>query len=217
MHRGEEDYIKYIYKLTIEANKNIVKNNILSELLGYTNQSVNEMVKRLVKKELVEFIPYKGVRLTQNGIVEAKRLVRNHSLWEVFLVNKLGYSWEEVHVEAEKLEHAGSNELIERLFNYLGKPNYCVHGNAIPKLDGNMPKTYNLSLNNVNVGDVFIVKRVLDHPKLLKFLKQINLELHKSIKIINKDEVNGLISVLIDNKLFDIKSIDGEKIYGIIN
>ncbi|MFA7038467.1 MAG: metal-dependent transcriptional regulator, partial [Bacilli bacterium] len=93
MHRGEEDYIKYIYKLTIEANKNIVKNNILSELLGYTNQSVNEMVKRLVKKELVEFIPYKGVRLTQNGIVEAKRLVRNHSLWEVFLVNKLGYSW----------------------------------------------------------------------------------------------------------------------------
>lgn len=214
MHRGEEDYIKYIYKLTIEANKDIVKNNALSELLGFTNQSVNEMVKRLEKKKLVDFIPYKGVKLTKKGIEEAKRLVRNHSLWEVFLVNKLGYSWEEVHQEAEKLEHAGSDELIERLYNFLDKPDYCVHGNAIPHLDGSMATTYNLSLDYTKKADSFKIKRVIDHPKLLNYLRNHKLELNKVITVINKDEFNGFISVLVDKNKIDIPFVVAEKIYG---
>lgn len=214
MHRAEEDYIKYIYKLTIEANKDIVKNNDLSELLGYTSQSVNEMVNRLAKKKLLDFIPYKGVKLTKKGIEEAKRLVRNHSLWEVFLVNKLGYSWEDVHKEAEKLEHAGLNELIERLYNYLDKPDYCVHGNAIPKLDGSIATTYNLSLDTTITNDLFIIKRVIDHPKLLKYLRDHNLELNKVLKIIDKDEFNGFLTVSLEKEQIDIPFVVAEKIYG---
>lgn len=214
MHRAEEDYIKYIYKLTIEANKDIVKNNELSELLGFTNQSVNEMVKRLEKKKLLTFVPYKGVQLTKKGILEAKRLVRNHSLWEVFLVTKLGYSWEEVHVEAEKLEHVGSNELVERLYNYLDKPDYCVHGNAIPRSDGSIPTTYNLNLVSLEKDDNFIIKRVIDHPNLLTYLRKHNLELNKILKITAKDEFNGVISVLLNKKELEVPYIVAEKIYG---
>lgn len=214
MHRGEEDYIKYIYKLTIEANKDLVKNSDLSELFGFTNQSVNEMVKRLAKKKLVDFIPYKGVKLTNKGIEEAKRLVRNHSLWEVFLVEKLGYSWEEVHKEAEGLEHVGTNQLIERLYNFLDKPDYCVHGNAIPRLDGTIATTYNLSLNDAKKNDSFIIKRVIDHPNLLKYLKDNSLELHKVVKVIEKDEFNGYLKISFELKELDIPFIVAEKIFG---
>ncbi|QWB95485.1 metal-dependent transcriptional regulator [Mycoplasmatota bacterium] len=214
MYRAEEDYIKNIYKLTVEKNKKIVKNNELAEVLGFTDQTVNEMIKKLVTKKLVSFIPYKGVSLTSKGLNESIRLVRNHRLWEVFLVNHLNYKWTEVHEEAEKLEHASSDLLIENLFKYLKQPVYCVHGNAIPNLDGSVAKTFDFSLSDCNPGDVFILKRVMDQPKLLKFLDEKNIRLYSILKIVGKDTFNGMIEISYLNETFYVSLIIADKLFG---
>jgi len=216
VHRAEEDYIKNIYKLTVEKQRKMVKNNELAEVLGFTDQTVNEMIKKLASKKLISFIPYKGVSLTKKGLAESIRLVRNHRLWEVFLVNHLNYEWADVHEEAEKLEHASSVLLIENLFKYLDEPAYCVHGNAIPQLDGRVSKTFNLSLSECHINDTFILKRVMDQPKLLKFLDDKNIKLQSVFKVVEKDEFNAMIKVLCDDQLIDMSMVIADKIFGMV-
>src|SRR5690554_7083652 len=114
MHRSEEDYLKAIYEISVNTESNLVKSVDVAETLGFTVQSVNEKIKRLDSKGYVNFIPYKGVELTKKGLEESIRMVRAHRIWEVFLMEKVGYSWHEVHEEAEDLEHAASDKLIER-------------------------------------------------------------------------------------------------------
>lgn len=215
MHRAEEDYLKNIYKLTIEKNRDVVKNIELAEVLGFTDQSVNEMVKRLTKKKFLNFKPYIGVSLTEKGIVEAKRLVRNHRVWEVFLVEKLGYAWSDVHEEAEKLEHASSDKLIKSLYQYLDYPIYCVHGNAIPGLDGHSANMFDLSLDKLAIGDVFMVRRVMDQSRLLNYLDEINIELNTRLEVIDKDEFNGFLTVKINEEDRVISMVTAEKIFGL--
>jgi DtxR family Mn-dependent transcriptional regulator len=216
MHRAEEDYIKNIYKLTVEKQRKMVKNNELAEVLGFTDQTVNEMIKKLASKKLISFIPYKGVSLTNKGLAESIRLVRNHRLWEVFLVNHLNYKWTEVHEEAEKLEHASSELLIENLFKYLDEPAYCVHGNAIPQLDGHVAKTYNFSLTECEPNDTFILKRVMDQPKLLSFLDEKDIRLQSVLKVVEKDAFNAMIKISVEDQQFYISFVIADKLFGIV-
>lgn len=194
LYRAEEDYIKTIYELSLNTNNHVVKSIDIANSLDLTIQSVNEMVKKLAKKAFLDFIPYKGVKLTAKGRSEAIRLVRSHRIWEVFLMDHLGFSWEEVHTEAESLEHAASMKVIDKLYTFIGKPKYCMHGNPIPDEDGNTDVVFNKTLYKFKKGDTFTLKRVLDNHDLLTFLNINNVNINDSFIINEIDDFNETIS-----------------------
>lgn len=204
MNRSEEDYIKTIYELLVNSNQEIIKNTEIAEAMGFTDQSVNEMVKKLSKKEYLEFIPYKGVKLTSEGKLQAIRLIRAHRVWEVFLMDHLKYSWHEVHEQAEFLEHAGNKELVDRLYQYLGSPKYCGHGNPIPTYDGKIVNVYNKSLLSHNIGETFQLKRVLDDKSLLTFLDQHNICIDDTFTVTSKDDFSGFLKLVSEDKEYII-------------
>ncbi len=130
MTPNKEDYIKVIYKLG--GAKNIVSNKNIANSLHVSGASTTEMMNKLVKSNMIEYIPYQGAKLTTDGIKVAKELIRNHRIWEVFLVQALGFEKHEVHEQAELLEHVSSDELIKRLSIFLNTPTHCPHGSEIP-------------------------------------------------------------------------------------
>ena len=195
LNRAAEDYIKAIYELTIQNDAPMIKTNEISDYFGYTDQSVNEMIKKLNQKKLVNFIPYKGIHLTNKGKKEAIRMIRAHRIWEVFLTDKLGLSWEDVHEDAEKLEHATSSRVLDLLYDFIGRPDFCQHGNPIPNEQGNIKKASNFSLSECRVGDVFMLTRVLDLKALLLYLNEENIKLNDQFIVLEKDEFNEIIKV----------------------
>lgn len=195
MNRAEEDYIKTIYELTVEKKQTLIKANEIADRFGFTDQSVNEMIKKLEKKHLVSFIPYKGISLTKKGKDVAIRMIRAHRIWEVFLTEKLGFSWENVHEDAEMLEHATSAEVLEKLFHFLGDPKYCQHGNPIPNFQGKIEEATSLSLSETKPGESFELLRVLDHKELLMYLNQQGMKLYDQYRVLSKDPFNGLMRV----------------------
>jgi DtxR family Mn-dependent transcriptional regulator len=214
MYRAEEDYIKNIYKLTVEQNRDIVKNVEIAEIMESTDQTVNEMVRRLATKKLVKFTPYKGVNLTNKGMNEAIRLVRNHRLWEKFLVEKLNYPWSKVHQEAERLEHASSEDLMSHIYESLGNPVVCAHGNPIPGIEKPLGYDAQVSLSSAKMGDRFKVKRVLDQRKLLEFLDNNSLHLGIELKVIALDEYSKLMTLSYKDQTLDLTAIITDKIFG---
>jgi len=214
MNRAEEDYIKTIYELTVERKQSLIKSNELAESFGYTDQSVNEMIKRLESKHLVSFYPYKGLSLTNKGKQIAIRMIRSHRIWEVFLTEKLGFSWESVHNDAELLEHATSDELLERLYDFLGEPKYCQHGNPIPDLQGHMGESSTLSLLDFQSGDLMKLTRVLDTKELLVFLNDKKIKLYDILRIVEKDDFNQTITIENNSKQDIISFQTGKMLFG---
>jgi len=133
----EENYLKALYKLSDGSNKS-VNTNALAELLKSTPASVTDMIKKLHEKKLVDHVKYKGAFLTQEGAKLALSIIRRHRIWEVFLVEKLQFTWDEIHEIAEELEHIDSDLLIERLDVFLGFPEIDPHGDPIPSADGHI-------------------------------------------------------------------------------
>lgn len=209
-----EDYLKLIYELGNDAPEPYVKNAKLAGHLGYTIQSVNEMIKRMDRMKLVTYKPYKGVRLTKKGHDEALRMIRAHRIWEVFLSSKLGLPWEALHDEAEKLEHATSAQVLNRLYDYLNKPQYCNHGNPIPDENGEIAHAYNKTLFSKQEGETFVVKRVMDYKPLLTHLNKLDLSLHDRLEIIEKDTFSKTIKVLKNNKTIVVSQNVAEMIFG---
>jgi len=214
INRAEEDYIKAIYELTIQNNQPMIKTNEISEYFGYTDQSVNEMIKKLNQKKYVNFVPYRGINLTTKGKKEAIRMIRAHRIWEVFLTDKLGISWEDVHEDAEKLEHATSERVLNLLYDYIGKPDFCQHGNPIPNLQGDIKKASNFSLASCEVGDVFKLTRVLDLKALLIYLNKENIKLNDELKVIEKNEFNEIIKVKHYNEQITMSMKTAKMLFG---
>jgi len=214
LNRAEEDYIKAIYELTTEKNVDLVKTIDLVDRLGFTDQTVNEMIKKLSHKNLVSFLPYKGISLTKSGLEEAIRMIRTHRLWEVFLTEKLGFSWEDVHEDAELLEHATSKNVLDKLYDYLEKPKFCQHGNPIPNEEGFFVENDYIELLNVEKNNLFQIRRVLDIKELLIFLNQQNIKLNDVCEVIDKDDFNQTIQIKIlsENKIISYKT--AKMIYG---
>ena len=130
MTPNKEDYIKAIYKLG--GKDEFVSNKAINQMLNLSAASTTEMLNKLVNDGTVEYIRYTGAKLTKKGIKVAERLIRSHKIWEVFLVNSLGFSGESVHEQAEVLEHSSSVEMTGRLAEFLGNPTHCPHGEEIP-------------------------------------------------------------------------------------
>jgi DtxR family Mn-dependent transcriptional regulator len=205
MNRGEQDYIKAIFQLhenSINRNKEEehVSNNDLAEYLGHTLQTVNETIKKLAQKDLLIYKPYKGCKLTEKGSAEALRLVRVHRLWELFLMEKLHFNWEEVHQEAEHLEHATSISLEEKLYYFLGEPEYCPHGNPIPDLEGNMKNRKLMPLSEGAIGITYILKKVIDSPDLLIYLNSQGITLDDNLIIREKDDYSEILKIMKDDE-----------------
>lgn len=200
MFRSEEDYLKTIYELSLEQDRLQVKTSEIAEVLGHTDQSVNEKIKKLVSKDYLIFEPYKGVSLTKQGIDEAIRMIRAHRLWEVFLMQDLGFHWTELHQDAEELEHASSKKIIESLYKHLGEPQYCKHGNPIPDLEGNTPPIALKSLVDSKDGDDFTVSRVIDKKELLLFLDGHDIGMRSKLKVISNNAFAESIDVEVDGK-----------------
>ena len=199
----EEKYIKAIYHLINEGsdNEGSVGTNQLAEAMNTSAASVSDMIKRLHHKDYVNYLKYKGVSLTKIGFLIAVKIIRKHRLWKVFLVDKLGFKWDEVHVIAEQLEHINSAKLTDKLDSFLGFPRLDPHGDAIPDENGTISKTTSKTLlANVQTETSGIVVAVNDENKsLLTYLDKINIHLGSTIKVIEKIEFDDSLEILINN------------------
>jgi len=213
MTKSEEDYIKLLYQPSL-PNQGGMKASSIAKFFGYTEQSVHEMIKRLQAKKLLEFVPYKPIYLTAKGRNLALTMIRSHRIWEVFLYEKLGYRWDEVHALGELLEHINHEGIVERLFQYLKQPKNCPHGNQIPSLDKQDKVDSFTPLNQVNVKSRFTVRRVEDDPELLSFLTSIQIELGTVIHILNVDTFNEFMQVSVNNQSFTISFKNASRVFG---
>lgn len=196
----EENYLKAIY-LIYEKSNDIVSTNAIAERLNTTPASVTDMIKKLSVKNLIIYEKYKGSKLSQEGTKIATSLIRKHRLWETFLVEKLKFSWDEVHDIAEDLEHINSDPLIARLDEYLGYPKYDPHGDPIPNSEGKFTLREQQDLINLTVGDQGVLIGVKNHDdSFLSYLNEIGVSLGIHIEIIEKNDYDKSISILIDNK-----------------
>lgn len=168
----EENYLKAIFKLSAEQEGNI-STSAIAEELAINAASVTDMIKKLAAKKLITYKPYQGVQLTTKGRKIAVDIIRKHRLWEVFLVEKLQFNWSEVHDIAEQLEHIKSEELINRLDDFLGNPHFDPHGDPIPDKDGHFHHAEPVLLSEVDPGASVIIQGVKDDSKdLLHYLEQ---------------------------------------------
>ncbi len=194
----EENYLKAIYHLSDGGNYS-VNTNSLAESMNTSPASANDMVKRLAQKKLIGHQKYKGATLQKKGEEIALRIIRKHRLWEVFLVEKLSFKWDEVHEIAEQLEHIQSPLLIRRLDEFLGYPTIDPHGDPIPNEHGEMKKTIKAAISELPVGTKGIIVSVNnDDSALLKHLDQINVQLGAKVKIIDRMDFDKSVSIKID-------------------
>lgn len=178
-----ENYLKAIYKLSEHDDKEITTNAI-AERVGIASSSVTVMLRRLSEKKLIEYTKYKGVMLTGEGREIAINIIRKHRIWEVFLVDKLGFGWDKVHNMAEELEHINSEELIEKLYEFLGRPGFDPHGDPIPTAHGKFIHVKTLKLSEVKVNKVVKMCGVIDHSSpFLQYLDKVGVSLGSEIEV----------------------------------
>jgi DtxR family Mn-dependent transcriptional regulator len=195
LSQTEENYLKAIYSLEL-SNSNKVSTTLIAKQLKTKASSVTDMVKKLADKNLVNYKKYKGVSTTKKGKDIAVRIVRKHRLWEVFLVNKLNYNWDEVHDIAEQLEHIQSDSLTDRIEEYLDYPTYDPHGDPIPDKEGNIAHHKNIMLSSIGKNKSCVIIGVKDSSSaFLKFLDNANIKLGSTIKVISKEEFDNSIVI----------------------
>lgn len=166
---SEENYLKAIFSLG--GNESSVSTRAIAQQLNAKDSSVTDMMKKLAAKGLLDYVKYKGVNLTDQGLKSALVVIRRHRLWEVFLVQKLGFTWDEVHDVAEQLEHIQSPKLLNRLDDFLGFPEADPHGDPIPNQYGEMPQQTRMLLTDAECGTSFTIVRVKDDsPEFLQYL-----------------------------------------------
>lgn len=198
---SEENYLKAIYNLDKQGLAKITPTAI-SESLGNNPASVVDMLKKLVDKKLLQYEKSKGVKLTHAGQNVAISIVRKHRLWEAFLLEKLGYGWDEVHDIAEQLEHVYHPELADRLDKYLGFPKYDPHGDPIPKANGESAVSYKTLLAEIDENKQCRVVAVKDtSTPFLQYLRKLNIGIGTSISVIEKIPFDGSLTIAINNEL----------------
>ena len=192
--RSVEDYLKAIYRLSPEGRT--ASTSDIAHLLELSAPSVSGMVKRLSELGLLEHIPYKGVQLTDAGRLAALRMVRRHRLVEAYLVQFLGYSWDTVHAEAERLEHAVSDTLVERMAAALGHPVVDPHGDPIPDADGSIHELACTPLAEVPVGETVEIRRVDERePERLRYLAALGLVPGVVVTLRDRQPFGGPVTV----------------------
>jgi DtxR family Mn-dependent transcriptional regulator len=210
---SEENYLKAIYHLESHS-KNGISTNAIAKSLETKASSVTDMVKKLSEKEVVLYVKYQGVTLTAFGKKTAANIVRKHRLWEVFLVEKLNFSWDEVHEVAEQLEHIKSAKLINQLDALLGFPTHDPHGDPIPDKEGNLKTIEKSLLATLCKNESGICIGVDDSSsEFLRFLDKKGITLGKKITILDKEDFDDSLSIEIDGEKLSISKKIANNLY----
>ncbi|REK04646.1 MAG: metal-dependent transcriptional regulator [Bacteroidetes bacterium] len=204
----EENYLKAIYRLSQKGLDKITP-TALAEEMSINAASVVDMIRKLSDKKLINYDKQKGAKLTAQGNKIALDIVRKHRLWEVFLLEKLGYSWDVVHEIAEQLEHIKHEELADRLDKFLGYPEYDPHGDPIPNAKGEIPSIANTLLSEIEVGKTCQVTAVKDTSAVfLQYLEQLSIKIGTKIKVLEKIPFDASMAVQIEK---DVKTTVSKK------
>lgn len=194
---SEENYLKAIYRLTQQPESKITPTAI-AEALGNNPASVIDMLKKLTDKNLIEYDKRKGAKLTAEGQEVATLIVRKHRLWEVFLLDKLGYGWDQIHAIAEEMEHISDDTLADRLEKFLGFPEFDPHGDPIPKSNGKLPKNHAVKLAEAAIGSICRVAAVQDTSSdFLRYLERLNINIGTELQLIEKIAFDGSLVIRI--------------------
>ncbi|MEE4001711.1 metal-dependent transcriptional regulator [Tenacibaculum sp. FZY0031] len=211
--QSEENYIKTMYHLAADYKKGI-STNAIAKKLDTKASSVTDMVKKLSEKNVVSYKKYQGVTLTDFGKKVAANIVRKHRLWEVFLVDKLNFSWDEVHEVAEQLEHIKSPKLINELDAFLGYPKRDPHGDPIPDKEGNLQVIEKSLLSTLKKNEVGVCVGVDDSSsEFLRFLDKQEIALGKQIKVVEKEPFDGSLVIEMDGKILSVSNKIASNLY----
>ena len=200
----EENYLKVIYHLSL-SNDGLITTNAIAEKVQTKAASVTDMMRKLGEKKLLNYQKYQGVTLTEAGKAVAINIVRKHRLWEVFLVEKLHFKWDEVHDIAEELEHINSSELVERLNEYLKFPTNDPHGDPIPDKNGKFGNEVFIKLSKLEPQQQGIIMGVSEHSSpFLKHLEKLQLTLGKKVQVVDTIDFDGSVELILDNKKINV-------------
>lgn len=209
--KSQEDYLKIIFDENLKQNK--ITNKFISNSLNIKAPSVSNMLQKLINDSLIEKDELLGFSLTNKGKDLTKELLSKHRLWEVFLIDYLGYTWDEVHNDADKLEHVTSNELLIKLNEFLGKPKTCPHGKLIYINTDEKRTTLGNNLSELKVGYEGVINVIEDNKELLKYLDNKKIKLYDEFKIININKFDQSITLKVDEKDIIISNLAASKIY----
>lgn len=199
LSRSVEDYLKAIYQLAEPSGE--AATTAIAERLDVAPASVTGMIKRMAEAGLLEHEPYRGVQLTPQGRTAALAVLRRHRILETYLITKLGYDWSNVHEEAERLEHAVSDELVERMAFALGQPQYDPHGAPIPTREGEIEQLAYVRLADVEVGARVALRQVGDEDsERLRYLKSLGLLPMVEMTVLDKQPFGGPITLRLGSK-----------------
>ncbi|TVZ52861.1 metal-dependent transcriptional regulator [Dokdonia sp. Hel_I_53] len=211
--RSEENYLKIIFHLEREFDKE-VSTNAIAETMETKASSATDMVQKLADKGLLTYRKYRGARLSDEGKKAAIQIVRKHRLWEVFLVDKLNFHWDEVHHIAEQLEHVQSNELTNRLDKFLDFPDYDPHGDPIPDKNGNIKSADKRLLSELDKGHQGILVGVREtSTEFLQFLDKRNIAIGSKIKVLGREFFDGSMVIQVKREQFFISKKIAENLY----
>lgn len=195
-----EDYLKTIYHQQQRTSRP-VRTNAIADALQIAPSSVTSMLKSLASDGLIDYAPYQGVRLTPQGERQALRTIRNHRLVELFLMRTLGFRWDEVHREAEALEHALSDEVADRIDAFLEYPDTDPHGDPIPRADGSVRPSTGIRLTRLEPDQSATISRVLEQsPAVLRYLAERNLIPGQPIRFLGQEPFNGPVTLDVDGE-----------------
>lgn len=210
---SEENYLKTIYHITALSGVE-VSTNAIAEKIETKASSVTDMLKKLAEKKLIVYKKYQGVLLTEKGKLSAKMIIRKHRLWEVFLVNKLQFSWDEVHDIAEQLEHIKSEKLINKLDDFLGNPTEDPHGDPIPDEKGKINKVKKMVLAELDENQTVICIGVKDSStQFLKYLNKNQITLGSKIVVLAKEEFDLSLRIKVEEKVITVSNMIANNIY----
>lgn len=210
---SEENYLKTIFHLETREGT-VVSTNAIAEKIESKASSVTDMVKKLAEKDYVNYKKYQGVSLTRKGRDTAVSIIRKHRLWETFLVNKLNFSWDEVHDVAEQLEHIKSEKLINELDIFLGFPTHDPHGDPIPDKDGNIQKLNKVPLSEFKEQQKSTLISVKDSSDdFLRYLDKHNIKIGDSIKVLNIEPFDKSLKVEVNNTEMVLSDQVAENLY----
>lgn len=209
--KGQEDYLKIIFEENLKKNK--ITNKFISDELDIKAPSVTNMLKRLELDNLVIKDKSFGFKLTEEGEFKTKLLLSKHRLWELFLIKYLGYSWDEVHEDADLLEHVTSMNLFNKLNKFLKMPKRCPHGKPIYINDKDAKNMLVTKLSDLKINDERKINVIEDSTELLKYLDNKKVKLNDKFKVIEIDEFDDSLTILINNEKVNISHLAALKIY----
>lgn len=209
MTPNKEDYLKCIYEIVAQHEK--VTNKLISQMMNVSAPAVTEMLRKLLQNKLIEKNSVTGYQLTTLGLLQVSKLIRKHRLLEVFLMEKLNYTSEEVHDEAEILEHCVSDLFISRLDELLNYPMYCPHGSRIPK-ESEIIKEESIPATKALIGRKYIVSRLSQKREILMYINKQGIFIGSHIEVLEQDKVAQLVTITANEKKIILSNVIAEQI-----